>query len=72
MAFPNTSTPDLRSSFTTWLLGFFGVTALFLLLPKTIKFLVRRFLLGLVSEIVAVVITGLLAEKAVEKLGSGE
>lgn len=51
------------------LFGFFGVTAAFLLLPKTIKFVVRRFILGIFSEIVAVVITGLLAEKLVDVIG---
>lgn len=48
------------------LLGFFGVTAAFLFLPKTIKYVVRRFVLGTVAEIVAVIITGLLTEKLVD------
>lgn len=51
------------------LLGFFGVTAAFLLLPKTIKFVIRRFVLGIFSEIVAVIVTGLLAEKLVDVIG---
>ena len=51
------------------LLGFFGVTAAFLFLPKTVKFVIRRFLLGIISEIVAVVITGLLTEKLVDLIG---
>lgn len=55
-----------RSGLISVLLGFFGVTAAFLLLPKTIKYVIRRFLLSIVSEIVAVVITGLLTEKLVD------
>lgn len=51
------------------LFGFFGVTAAFLLLPKTIKFVIRRFVLGIFSEIVAVIVTGLLAEKLVDVIG---
>jgi len=51
------------------LLGFFGVTAAFLLLPKTIKFVVRKFVLGIFSEIVAVIVTGLLTEKLVDVIG---
>ncbi|MEX0599583.1 MAG: hypothetical protein WD021_08510 [Rhodothermales bacterium] len=52
-------------SIVSLLLGFLGVTAAFLLLPKTIKYVIRRFVLGIASEIVAVVITGLLTEKLV-------
>jgi len=51
------------------LLGFFGVTAVFLLLPKTIKFFLRKFVLGIISEIVAVVVMGLLSEKLVDMIG---
>lgn len=59
-----TSTP--RNSLISLLLGFFGVTAAFLFLPKTIKYVIRRFFLSILSEIVAVVITGLLTEKLVD------
>lgn len=55
-----------RNSLVSVLLGFFGVTAAFLLLPKTIKYVIRRFFLSILSEIVAVVITGLLTEKLVD------
>ncbi len=55
-----------RNSVISVLLGFFGVTAAFLLLPKTIKYVIRRFFLSILSEIVAVVITGLLTEKLVD------
>ena len=51
------------------LLGFFGVTAVFLLLPKTIKFFLQKFVLGVFSEIIAVVVTGLLSEKLVDMIG---
>ena len=59
--------PD--NSIITVLLGFFGVTAVFLLLPRTIKYFLRTFVLGIISEIVAVVVTGLLSEKLVEMIG---
>lgn len=59
-----TSVP--RNSLISMLLGFFGVTAAFFLLPKTIKYVIRRFFLSILSEIVAVVITGLLTEKLVD------
>ena len=55
-----------RNGVVSVLLGFFGVTAAFLLLPKTIKYVIRRFFLSIVSEVVAVVITGLLTEKVVD------
>ncbi len=63
---PGTSSP--RKSLVSLLLGFFGVTAAFLLLPKTIKYVIRRFFLSILSEIVAVVITGLLTEKLVDAI----
>lgn len=64
---PGTSDP--RNSLISLLLGFFGVTAAFLLLPKTIKYVIRRFFLSILSEVVAVVITGLLTEKLVDVIG---
>lgn len=63
---PGTSGP--RNSLISMLLGFFGVTAAFLLLPKTIKYVIRRFFLSILSEVVAVVITGLLTEKLVDAI----
>lgn len=60
-----TGSPETDKSLFSLLLGFFGVTAAFLLLPKTVKYVIRRFFLSIVSEIVAVVITGLLTEKLV-------
>ncbi len=61
--------PDAPSGLVSLLLGFFGVTAAFLLLPKTIKFVIRHFVLGIVSEIVAVVLAGLLTEKLIDLIG---
>ena len=52
-----------------WLVGFFGAIFGFLLLPKTIKLVFRKLVFGTVAEIVAIVLTGLLTEKAVEFLG---
>lgn len=65
---PQTRDSNLQQSLVPWLLGFFGFTAAFLFLPKTLKFLIRRFFFGLFGEIVAVVLSGLLTEKAVEWL----
>ena len=50
------------------LLGFFGALFGFLLLPRAVKFFLRKFVLGTLSEIVAIVVTGLLTEKAVDLL----
>lgn len=66
---PLTGSPETDKSLLSIVLGFFGVTAAFLLLPKTIKYVIRRFLLGIISEIVAVVITGLLTEKLIDLMG---
>ena len=68
MRYLDSSQPDLQSSLTTWLIGFFGAIVGFLILPKTLKFLIRRFIFGVFSEVLAVVVAGLLAEKAVERL----
>ncbi len=65
----STGSSKTDKSLLSVLLGFFGVTAAFLLLPKTVKYVIRRFLLGIVSEIVAVVVTGLLTEKLVDLIG---
>lgn len=58
----------LQDSASKLFLGFFGTILAFFLLPKTIKFVIRRFLLGVISEVLTVVITGLLTEKAVERI----
>jgi hypothetical protein len=66
---PRVTEPGVENTLIAMLLGFFGVTALILLLPKTVKYMIRKFLLGIVGEIVAVVLTGLLTEKVVDLLG---
>ena len=53
-------------------LGFFGVIAAFKLLPKLLSFVTRRFVFGLLSEIIFVVLAGLLTEKLAEKLTGKE
>ncbi len=50
------------------LLGFFGTAFGFLLLPRALKLFFRKFVLGTLGEIVAIVVTGLLTEKAVDFL----
>lgn len=64
-----TGSAETDRSLLSVLLGFFGVTAAFLFLPKTVKYVIRRSLFGIVSEIVAVVVTGLLTEKLVDLIG---
>ena len=71
MDFPDTP-PEIRDSLTKYLLGFFGVIAAFLFLPRTIKYLIQKFLLGLMAEVVMVVLAGLLTEKAVDQLSREE
>jgi uncharacterized membrane protein YeaQ/YmgE (transglycosylase-associated protein family) len=72
MDHPPTTQPGLADSATTWLLGFFGAIAAFLLLPRTLKFVVKRLFFGFVGEIIAIVLAGLVAEKVAEKLGRDE
>ncbi len=57
-----------KQSLTTWLFGFFGAIFAFLLLPRTIKFFIKRFFFGIAGEVVAVLLAGLLTEKAVDRL----
>ena len=52
--------------------GFFGVVATFKLLPKLLSFVTRRFIFGLISEVIFVVLAGLLTEKVAEKLTGKE
>lgn len=63
----DTSDP-LQEGLVKWLLGFFGVIAAVKLLPKVLSFLTRRFVFGLLSEIIMVILAGLLTEKVAEKL----
>lgn len=59
---------DLGETLTNGLLGFFGVVAAFLLLPKTLKFFVRRFVLRLLGEVILFITFGLLTEKVIDWL----
>lgn len=61
--------PTLAESTAKWLFGFFGAMAAFLLLPRTVKYLIKRFVWGVLAEVVAVVAFGLLAERAAERAG---
>ena len=69
MANNTLSRPPMSDPLVKWLVGFFGAIFGFLLLPRTLKFVIRRLVLGTVAEIVAIVVTGLLTEKAVDLLG---
>lgn len=60
--------PSLAESSAKWLFGFFGAAAAFMLLPRTVKYLIKRFVWSVLAEVVAVVIAGLLTEKAVERV----
>ena len=60
--------PSLAESASKWLFGFFGAIAAFLLLPRTAKYLIKRLILGVAGEVIAVVVAGLLAEKAAERV----
>jgi len=62
---PNGSPSPLNDPIVKALLGFFGAVFGFLMLPRALKYFLRRFVLGTFSEIVAIVITGLLTEKVV-------
>lgn len=64
--------PSLAESTAKWLFGFFGAIAAFLLLPRTVKYLIKRFVWGVLGEVIAVVVAGLLAEKAAERVGQHE
>ena len=58
----------LQDSAVKLALGFVGTILVFSLLPRTVKFVFRKFFLGIAAEVVTVVITALLAEKAVEQV----
>lgn len=64
-----TGSPESDRGILSLLLGFAGVTAVFMLLPKTVKYVIRRFVLGTIAEIVAVLVTALLTEKVVNLIG---
>lgn len=55
-----------RDPLSRWFLGLFGGAALFLLLPRAVRFVFKNFFFGVLAEVVTVVIAGLLTEKAVD------
>lgn len=57
--------PSLRNPLATYLLSFFGVAFGIFALPKLFKFITRRLVWGTLAEIVAIVLTAVLTEKAV-------
>jgi peptidoglycan/LPS O-acetylase OafA/YrhL len=59
---------SLQSVILPWVLGALGITALIKFLPRTIIYAIRRWVFGLIAEIVMVVIAGLLTEKLVDRL----
>lgn len=63
---------EAKAAATNLLIGFFGVVGAFFLLPRTAKFMVRRFVLSTAGEVLAIVLTGLLTEKLVELLGRSD
>lgn len=62
------SSTGLRSSLLTWVLGFLGIAALVKFVPRLLKYATRRWFFGLISEIVVVVLAGLLTEKLVDRV----
>ncbi len=60
-----------RDPFSRWLFGLAGGVGLFLLLPRAVRFVVKTFFLGVFSEVLTVVIAGLLTEKAAESIAEG-
>ncbi len=61
---------SLQSVILPWVLGALGITALIKFLPQTITYAIRRWVFGLIAEIVMVVLAGLLTEKLVDRLTS--
>ena len=59
----------LPAPLSKFLAGFVGTSLTFLLLPKTAKLFIRRFVLGLIGEVIFVIITALLTEKLAELVG---
>lgn len=62
------SRSEIQNSLLKLFLGFFGTILAIFLLPRTIRFMIRKFLLGIIGEVITVVVTGLLTEKAVEQI----
>jgi hypothetical protein len=67
-----TSSKRSTKSLMQFVAGFFGAMLIVTLLPRTLRLFVRKLFFGLAGEIIAVVVAGLLTEKAVDKLGNGD
>lgn len=63
----NLSDSNSTDSILKAVLGFFGVIAAFKIVPKAFSFITRKFVFGFISQIVWVVLAGLLTQKAAEK-----
>lgn len=55
--------------FSKYIIGLIGGMGLFLLLPRAIRFVIRNFLVGVAAEVVTVIMAGLLAQKAADRIG---
>ncbi|MDZ4700791.1 MAG: hypothetical protein SH809_13865 [Rhodothermales bacterium] len=60
---PNSAHPRLTDSLFNWLFGMIGSFLLVLSLPRLMSLFGRRMLPRMVSEMIAIALTGLLAEK---------
>ena len=69
---PNRQHAPPGNPLVKWFLGFFGAAFGFLLLPRAVKTFFRRFVLGTLSEIVVIIVSGLLTEKAVDLIKKDE
>ena len=67
----NNTEPHVLKGLAPLLLSFFGVAATILLVPKTTRYLFKRFFWGFIGEIVAVTVSGLIAEKLVHWVSMG-
>ncbi|GIV59009.1 MAG: hypothetical protein KatS3mg043_0098 [Rhodothermaceae bacterium] len=65
---PQAPRPSLGDSLTRWLIGFFGAVAAFLLLPRAVKYFLRRVLTRILGQVLLFVTMGLLTEKLVDWL----
>ena len=62
------SSSNLATTVVSWLLGALGIAAFIKLLPRAISYGIRRWVFGLIMEVIVVVLAGLLTEKLVSRL----
>ncbi len=55
--------------FSKYIFGLIGGMGVFLLLPRALRFLIRNFFVGVAAEVVTVIMAGLLAQKAANRIG---